>query len=184
MNVNVLGKIQHTIALESDQFTNNPLDKGGPTKFGVTQATYNAAGYAGSVENCTYAQAVQIYTSTFWTKPGFDMVDTVDSTLSTRLFDWGVTSGPSTSSKALQRVLNVLNRNGTDYPDIAVDGIVGTGTIGALQRLYTQRGIDGARVCRGMVQSLQSVFYIQVAENNPSQEAFEFGWQVNRAFGA
>ena len=36
----------------------------------------------------------------------------------------------------------------------------------------------------GMVTAQQSVRYLEIAERNPTQEAFEFGWQLNRALGA
>ena len=35
-----------------------------------------------------------------------------------------------------------------------------------------------------MITAQQSVRYLEIAERNPSQEAFEFGWQINRALGA
>ena len=183
MNSNVAAMIGSLIQRESDQFTDNPLDKGGPTKFGITQAVYNAAGYTGSVADCTQSIASVIYTKLYWIAPGFDMVDTIDSGLAERLFDWGVNSGQTTAGKALQRALNVLNRNGADWHDLTVDGSVGTMTINAIQQLSAKRGADGLKVLRGMVQALQSVNYIEIAERNPSQEAFEFGWQLNRAFG-
>jgi lysozyme family protein len=183
MNPKVQAMIAALIDRESDQFTNNPLDKGGPTKFGITQAVYSAEGYTGSVEFCTRDIAVLIYGRRYWTRPGFDRIDALDSGLALRLFDWGVNSGPSKSSTALQRALNVLNRNASDWPDIVVDGSVGNMTVYVLQQLIAKRGADGLKVLRGMVQAQQSVNYIEIAEKNPSQEAFEFGWQLNRAFG-
>lgn len=184
MNQQVQATINQTIQREGSEFTNNPLDAGGPTKFGVTQATWEAAGFTGSVAEASVTQAFQVYLTVFWMKPGFDKIDTCDSTLAARLFDWGVTSGPAASAKALQRALNVLNRNGVDWPDLIVDGNVGNATMHALSQLIAKRGSDGLKVLRGMVQSLQSVYYIEIAERNPTQETFEYGWQLNRAFGA
>ena len=43
---------------------------------------------------------------------------------------------------------------------------------------------DGRRVLLGMVTAQQSVRYLEIVERNPSQEVFEFGWQLNRALGA
>lgn len=183
MNQKVAGMIAALIQREGSEFTNNPLDRGGPTKYGVTQATWTAEGYPGSVANATEAQATVIYANRYWVRPGFERIDALDSGLAVRLFDWGVNSGPSTASKALQRALNVLNRNGADWVDIIVDGSVGNMTVYALQQLIAKRGADGLKVVRGMVQSLQSVNYIEIAEKDPSQESFEFGWQLNRAFG-
>lgn len=183
MNPSLLNRINQTIRNESDQFTNNPLDRGGQTKYGVTQAAWAAAGKPGSVANCTYDDAVAIYQQTYWFKPKFDLIEPIDVDIANRLFDWGVTSGPTTGVKYLQRILNVLNRNGKDYADITADGYVGPATVAAMRGLVAKRGADGIKVLRGMLQSHQSVFYFNIAEKDPSQEAFEFGWQLNRAFG-
>lgn len=183
MNQTLLNRINQTIQRESSQFTNNPADRGGPTKYGVTQATWTAMGYPGSVANCTFNDAVSIYQKRYWFGPKFDLVEAVDVDIANRLFDWGVTSGPETGTRYLQRILNVLNRGGKDYTDIVADGKIGPATIGAMRGLVGKRGTDGIKVLRGMLQSHQSVFYFNIAEKDPSQEEFEFGWQLNRAFG-
>ena len=183
MNPLVTAKINRTIDLEGEKFTNNPNDKGGPTKYGITQAVYNAFGPIGSVENCTRQTAFNIYLQRYWATPKLDLIDAIDSKLSERMFDWGVNSGPSRPGKALQRALNVLNARGSHWPDIATDGNVGMLTIGALKSLVAKRGADGLKVVRGIVRSQQSVFYIEIAEANPTQEDFEYGWQLNRALG-
>ena len=68
--------------------------------------------------------------------------------------------------------------------DIAADGVLGSATLGAVQALLARRGDEGRRVLLGMITAPQSVQYLEIAERNPSQEAFEFGWQLNRAIGA
>lgn len=183
MNLQVDVNIRNTIKLEGDKFTNHPADRGGPTKYGVTQTTY-AKYFQGSVENCTFDQAYMIYLKEFWINPKLDQIDAIDSQLAYRLYDWGVTSSPRRSIAALQRALNVLNNQGKDWPDMVVDGIIGPATLSALRALVSKRGADGLRVIRGMVQSQQSMYYMEIAERNPSQEIFEYGWQLNRAIGA
>jgi hypothetical protein len=39
-------------------------------------------------------------------------------------------------------------------------------------------------VLLGMITAQHSARYIEIAEHDPSQETFEFGWQLNRALGA
>jgi lysozyme family protein len=182
MNPQVDAYIRATIQKEGSVFTNNPADRGGPTKYGITQAVYSRY-YPGSVATITYDTAYNIYLNEFWIKPKFDQIDAIDSVIAYRMFDWGVNSGPGQPVKALQRSLNVLNQQGKDYPDIAADGALGPATIAALRAFVGKRGADGVKVMRGMLQSLQSVFYIELAERVPSQETFEYGWQLNRAFG-
>jgi lysozyme family protein len=91
--------------------------------------------------------------------------------------------GPPTGIRFLQRALNVLNRQGAAFADIAADGAFGPATERALASFLRTRGDDGSRVLRGMIAAQQAVHYIEIAERDPTQEAFEFGWQLNRALG-
>lgn len=183
MNPSVLAKINNTIGKEG-AYANNPADKGGETMWGITIATARACGYVGKMIDMPRDTAVGIYETVFWDRPGFDQIDAIDSAIAERCFDWGVTSGPGTPSKFLQRIVNVLNRNGLDYPDIIADGAIGARTITAIRSFVGKRGMDGVKVLRGMLQAQQSNFYFAIAERDPTQETFEFGWQLNRAFGS
>lgn len=181
-NPSVLAKINNTIAKEGG-YVNNPNDKGGETNHGITVATARAWGYNGPMSALSVGTAIEIYASRFWNQPQFDRINSVDAVLAERMFDWGVTSGPSVPSQYLQRILNVLNRQGADYADIAADGRIGPATVYALNQFIAKRGMDGVKVLRGMMQAQQSNFYFQLAEKDPTQEQFEFGWQLNRALG-
>lgn len=175
---NVKAKIDETIVAEGgDKYTNDPTDRGGPTKYGITQATYNAFGFIGDVKNCTYDQAVQIYALRYWSQPGFDKVGDIHAGLAFEMFDWGVTSGPSRPSQALQRSLNVLNQQAKDYPDISADGRIGPMTLHALQAFVSRRGVEGLRYLVEMVQALRRVFYMEISERDQSQEKYANGWQ-------
>ena len=107
----------------------------------------------------------------------------LDTVLAERLLDIGVNMGAATGIRFLQRALNVLNRQGAAFADIAVDGAFGPATETALAGLLRARGTEGARVLRGMIAAQQAVRYIEIAEHDPTQEEFEFGWQLNRALG-
>ena len=80
----------------------------------------------------------------------------------------------------LQRALNVFNRGATIYPDMTVDGRIGPMTIAALKAYLITRGGEGERVMLAALNSLQGARFIAIAESNPSQEAFEYGWFLNR----
>jgi lysozyme family protein len=165
-------------------YSNNPADRGGETVWGITVATARAYGYTGAMKDMPRSTALDIYRTRYWTQPRFDQVNSIDATLAAKLLDIGVNMGPATGIKFLQRALNVLNQQAKAFPDITVDGGIGPMTLTALQSFYAMRGADGHRVLLGMVASQQSVRYIEIAEANPSQEAFEYGWQINRALGA
>jgi lysozyme family protein len=91
--------------------------------------------------------------------------------------------GPPTGIRFLQRALNVLNRQQVAFADIAVDGAFGPATEAALASFLRQRGAQGATVLRGLIIAQQAARYIEIAEHDPTQEEFEFGWQLNRALG-
>jgi lysozyme family protein len=164
-------------------YSNNPADTGGETMWGITAATARAYGYTGPMAEMPRETAMQIYRTRYWVQPHFDQLAEVDATLAEKLFDIGVNMGPSTGVQFLQRALNVLNQEGGAFPDVAKDGGLGPMTLAALNAFYAQRGMDGRRVLLGMVAALQSVRYVEIAEKNPSQEAFQYGWQLNRALG-
>ncbi len=166
------------------RYSNDPADRGGETMWGVTVATARAAGYAGPMAEMPRETAVAIYRQRYWTGPGLDRLSAIDQALAIRLLDIGVNMGPPVGIGFLQRALNALNRQGADYPDIAADSVLGSATLGVVQALLARRGVDGRRVLFGMITAQQSVHYLEIAERNPSQEAFEFGWQLNRALGA
>ncbi|MFL9997356.1 glycosyl hydrolase 108 family protein [Paraburkholderia sediminicola] len=164
-------------------YSNNAADAGGETMWGITVAVARAFGYARPMRELPRATAVQIYRSRYWAQPKFDLVDTVSPALAEKLFDVGVNAGQATGVRFLQRALNVLNQNGRAFADIAVDGCIGAMTVAALKAFLAARGADGHRVLLGMVSAQQSVYYMELAEKRPANEVFEYGWQLNRAFG-
>lgn len=165
------------------KYTDDPKDSGGPTRWGVTEKTARANGYKGDMRDLPRQFAVDLYIREYWERPGFDDVSQLHQRLAERLLDFSVLAGQRTSSEKLQRCLNVLNRNGRDYGDIVADGWIGPATIGALVDFYELRGDDGKRVLLGMVVSLMSAYLIELAERRPKDEAYQFGWQINRAIG-
>jgi lysozyme family protein len=161
--------------------TNDPNDAGGLTRWGWTQKTAEAFGFTRTVDTMTHDEAIALYVQRFWVAPKFDQLYAVDPDLAIYLADTGVTSGPATGTKFLQRALNVLNNQTQAFPDVAVDGGLGKMTFGALRSYIGARGSPGLPVLRFMVRSLRSVFFIELAEQRGSQESFEYGWQAQRA---
>lgn len=165
-------------------YTNDAADAGGETNYGITAFVARSFGYSGRMADMTRDQAVAIYKSGYWEQPGFDIVWGIDAALSFKLFDIGVNMGQETGVKFLQRALNCLNQQGSDYQDLTIDGNMGNMTLTALKTFIRNRGQEGRRVVRMMVTAQQSVRYIELAESRPVNERFEFGWQSQRAFAA
>jgi lysozyme family protein len=161
-------------------YSNNPADKGGETKYGVTVAQARAYGYAGPMANFPRPTAISIYMDIYWKVPRFDLIAQTMPKLAAELFDTGVNMGPQRASKFLQRALNVLNNKGRDYPDVDVDGQIGKMTIYAFGRFQQRRGANAEKVLLRLLEAQQAVRYMELAETNQSQEAFEYGWIANR----
>ena len=161
-------------------YANHPADRGGPTRWGVTESVARAHGYDGDMAGFPRAQAVAIYRRLYWLRPGYDRVADRAPGIAAELFDTGVNMGPAVATGLLQRALNALNRGASDYPDIVTDGRVGPATLVALDGFLTRRGRGGERVLLTAIEALQGERYIHLAERRPANEAFVYGWLANR----
>lgn len=176
--------IDEIISVEGRSYTNHPSDKGGPTKYGITQRTLSA--YMGrpvsaeAVMALTEDTARAIYLRRYVIDPGFDAINAVSPRIGHEIVDSGVNVGVGRVSEWLQRSLNALNRQGRDYADLNVDGDVGPATIAALKRLLAVRGKEGETALLRALNSLQGEHYIRIAEGRAANEDFVFGWLINR----
>lgn len=154
-------------------YSDHPLDRGGPTKWGITQKTARAFGYHGDMRELPRDVAVEIYFQQYVINPKFDQVFERYPQVGEALFDWGVNSWHTHPVKALQRALNVLVPNN---PAGKPDGIIGPATLRSLDAFKTARGAAGGAVLADMVNGQRHVFLIELAEREPSQRAFSYGW--------
>jgi lysozyme family protein len=162
-------------------YSNNPNDSGGPTNFGVTQHQARAYGYNGDMQSLPRSKAAEIYKSIYWSDPHFDQVAARFPQVGEELFDTGVNMGPQRAAKMLQRALNVLNRGTLEYPNLGVDGALGKMTMYALDHFKAKRGGAASEaVLLRLLNAQQAVRYMEIAEANPTQEEFMYGWVLNR----
>jgi lysozyme family protein len=171
--------IDELIAREGG-YVNHPADRGGPTRWGVTEAVARAHGYAGAMRALPRAEAVAIYRRLYWQRPDFDRVAERAPRVAAELFDTAVNMGPETAIGFLQRALNALNRGGRDYADIAVDRRIGPATLAALAGFLAARGRGGEAVLVKALDALQGERYVRLAEARPANEAFLYGWLAGR----
>jgi lysozyme family protein len=113
-------------------YVNHPADRGGPTRWGITEAVARAQGYTGPMRDLPRAEAATIYRRIYWLRPAFDRVAARAPRIAAELFDTGVNMGTAIATGVLQRALNALNRTARDYPDIMVDRALGPRTLSAL----------------------------------------------------
>lgn len=158
----------------------NINDAGGETMWGITAAVARRNGYLGAMSMMPRSTAETIYRNEYLVKPGFDKVYAVSQRIAAEMFDTGVNMGGHLPGPWLQRILNVLNRQGKDYAEIGVDGRIGPATISALQACLAKRGADGETVILRALNCQQGVRYLDITEVRPQNEDFYFGWLLNR----
>ncbi len=161
-------------------YTNHPSDKGGPTCWGITEAVARENGYQGAMATMPRSFAYTVYERRYVIGPGFGKVITIAPRIAEELIDTGVNMGQALPGPWLQRILNGLNRQGKDYPDVKIDGQVGPGTLGALKALLAKRGAAGEVAVLRALNCLQGARYIEITEARPANEDFLFGWLDNR----
>jgi lysozyme family protein len=116
--------------------------------------------------------AEKIYYMKYWKSQNLDAVARLAPDVAKEVFEMGVNMGSSRGSKALQQGLNLLNRRGRLYPDIAVDGRIGNSTLKALAKLPK---VDHPILVK-IINAIQGKYYIEFATNRESQEVFIRGW--------
>ena len=100
MNVDQL--IDEVIRKEGG-YVNHPADKGGPTRYGITQSVARANGYSGDMRKLPIETAKLIYKRVYVEKPGFHRLPAPFDMLA---FDAGVNSGPSRGANPPRRTVD------------------------------------------------------------------------------
>jgi lysozyme family protein len=151
--------------------SNDPADRGGLTKWGVTQATYDryrkAVGLPPqSVVKMTEPEMKEIYCRFYWQPV---RGDEFAYPLALALFDTGVNMGVGTAIKLLQRAINDLL---PQQKWVAVDGVLGEQTLRAAKTLDPRR--LALQLCNRREER-----YHAIVRANPTQQKFLKGW-LNR----
>jgi lysozyme family protein len=146
--------ITHVI-VEEGGYVDDPVDRGGKTRFGISQKSYPDL----DIASLTREQAENIYFTDYWLSIRGDRLP---HAVAFSVFDCAVNMGAGTSSKLLQRAVGVGD-----------DGIIGSRTIAMTC------AIDAAYVCR-VFTDLREIHYCDIVEADPTQSRFISGW-VHRA---
>lgn len=168
-------------------YVNHPDDRGGPTNYGITLATYQRLYPGSTIENLkqlTYSQAYNIYEQEYYIKPKIHLLENHSVAVADKVFDCGVNLGHVTAIKFLQESLNVLNyvNNRYLYPELVTDGVIGAKTIDALSLYLTARGNTGEHVLLKALNCLQGRYYIDITKNRSENKSFIYGWLNTRIF--
>lgn len=160
--------IPHILKWEGGaKYTNDPLDRGGATKYGVTIGTLQGLKYDTNRDgkvNVEDVKALQledfkkILKSQYWDKWQADMIN--NQSLANLLVDWLWGSG-KWGIIIPQRLLGV-----------PADGVVGMNTINTLND-------SNQRYIYNKVWQARKEFYEKIVKNNPNQSKWLKGW-MNR----
>ena len=134
-------------------YVNDPTDRGGETKYGITKKFYPDV----DIKNLTLDQAKHIYHTDYWRRA---KCDEIPSRLRHIYFDMLVNFGKRGAVKVLQKAANAKNKDKID-----VDGGLGPATLKAIQNLELER-VRAYRVLR----------FANLVIKKPEQERFWFGW--------
>lgn len=139
-------------------YVNNPADRGGPTKYGITYATLaewrSVNTTVEDVQNLTEEEAANIYRDNYFK----GLEDVTDPKVLEFLFDFSVNSGPAAAVKALQSVIHTTP-----------DGSFGPNSKAALKKYGAQSGLYWPLVC------YRFDFFMRIL-SDPSQAVFAHGW--------
>jgi len=158
-------------------YVGNPDDSGGETNFGVTVEVARRYGYVGSMQDMPRGVAFDIYSALYWDKVKAANLLRLSPAVCEEVVDTGVNMGTGRAGKFLQRALNVLNKKGSLYRDLTVDGAIGPATISALRAYLNSR--DEQTLVKAL-NCLQGAHYITLAERREKDEEFVYGWLKNR----
>lgn len=171
--------IAELLGIEGD-YSDDPADSGGKTRFGITEAVARGFGYTGPMRELPPPLAKEIYRKLYWDALNLGTVAMLSCRIAWELFDTGVNMGISQAGEFLQMSLNAFNRQAADYPDLEVDGEIGPATLDALTAFLKRRGKDGETVLLRALNCQQGAFYIELAERREKDERFVFGWFLQR----
>jgi lysozyme family protein len=111
------------------------------------------------------------YKSNYWDVNKLDNFS--DQAVAEEMFDTGVNMGIGRAAKFLQKSLNYLNRNGSLYSDLTVDGKIGPASLNALNIVLNDG--DG-KVLLTMLNVLQGQHYMNYMDKSPTQKKYARGW--------
>jgi lysozyme family protein len=154
-------------------WSNNKADRGGKTKYGITEATLMRAFRRGivkhtEIQNLTPEEASAIYRAFYWDIIRGDEIP--DQDIANEMFECGVNCGPNTAIECLQGALRAVNQK------TEIDGIIGEQTIAAIAPALVKWKAE----IYSMMNFQQGCHYMKICQGDASQLAFLKGWLNNR----
>jgi lysozyme family protein len=149
-------------------YVDHPADRGGPTKFGITQAALahycGRAVSAAEVAALSRDQARQIYRRDYYHGP---RIDQLPARIQPFVFDSAVNHGPGRAIMFVQRVCDQAG-----FGELLLDGACGPKTIRAAhEAAWAMKDW----LLAALIEERRR-FYHAIVERSPSQAVFLDGW--------
>ena len=153
-------------------YVNHPNDRGGPTKYGITQNTAREHNYFGSMIDLPKELAERIYLESYYIGTKIHLLTLPP--LREELLDSAVLHGPSQAIKWLQTAVNKLSD-----ASLTVDGILGYNSRSATEAyLLHNKKRGGDVVLIRALNCLQGEFMLSLPD--AYSKPFIFGWLSHR----
>lgn len=146
--------IEYVIDRYEGGYVNDPNDKGGETKYGITKATYPNL----DIKNLTKDVAIDLYIKHFWSKFLDDVLIFMGYEVSCRAFAFVINRNLKNGVKAMQNALNQMTRDYYAVDELAVDGLWGKQSSTRLQ--YVTREMDDEGLFAN--EALTNAFYLEM----------------------
>jgi lysozyme family protein len=118
----------------------------------------------------------QFFRDTFWSPLHLSSLNS--QAFADEVYDTAVNCGPGRAVEWFQKSLNVANRRGKLWADIAVDDDLGPATVGAANRAADSE--DRAWLVLKCMEAFQAYHYVTLAMSTVSQEDNMLGWFRHR----
>lgn len=165
-----------TLSYEGSNYTDDPMDAGGATRYGITLGFAQGTGNFDlfdvdgdgdidktDIKNLTPERAHDAYKEYFWDK---NNLDNYNPKIAFLLFDVAVNSGAGNMSKMLQMSINNCGQN------IDIDGKIGNETISSLN------SCDVDCIVKNLL-NIRRDFFKKITIKRPQNQRFLKGW-LNR----
>jgi lysozyme family protein len=149
-----------TLAREGgSKFTDDPNDRGGATKYGISQRAYPDV----DIRNLTEQAARELYKRDYWDRIRGD--DIQSQVVAEHIFDTCVNMGVKTGSRLAQSALGIQ----------PADGVIGSESVAEINKADPTLFVSSftiAKIAR----------YAYICNRDKSQSKFLLGW-INRSLG-
>lgn len=155
------------LSFESSKYTNHRSDRGGPTKYGITLATWKKVGYDKNGDRAITAEDIKLLTEddynrvfklNYWDACWGDHIK--NQSVANLLIDFAYNSGVSRAIRHVQSLVGAKQ-----------DGIMGPATLSAINDFK-----QGQWVLFDKLKVDRIAYLHEIAKNDPKQEPNLSGW--------